>query len=1117
MKSTRNVVYKIGLLFAVIASVLCFGIFTVSSAGFSQYAKAVAKPDHFVGPEITITKNYENYSLNDIISTTKTTGGDAVKGVKLPLVTSGSELTVEAKSATGKKITVYSDAEVAADLGGAYLLSPELYVGNYYVTYSATLNNVKTSKKLAVSFDSQRIEFKDITSENTQYIIPDYVNPGKTIKLGYPTVILDGDETKTVDTSDATIGTLTVSVTTPSGTTEVLTPSEGAFSYTIPTENAEGSYKVKYAYLYKATNQSIAKSYNFSVISTSQFDPEKDVTLKISSWSSSLDDLTLNVGVEKTLPTPTVVNSQKDETVSAYTVVDVEFYNTVTSSWVSEKKGITNFKFTPTKVGEYRFTYTCTDFYGSKAATRISSNIKATLSSSTLGIKLSNVAYDPTDPTFDREEFYKNTEDASYMVPTMVQVGSTVTLPAMVATAYGDFELSYTYTIAGNTRIYNALEEYTFSNTGTYTINYQVAYKDNTNQRVQRTFEVQVVQSLVKADVTLSGELKGLPVTVKAGDDLNFSVSATDIVTNTASSLYNQTADADVQKVVTATIGGAGVTVEKQDDGSYKIAVPSTTAANTVVHVKATLTDDLGKTIDVEKDITVVNYSADVVAPTLDKSAISEATGTFEFNRGDEVSVLPLTATDAGSPTAINVTVKNEGNTILDNSVFSLKDAGNNVAKIKADQFKFVLSNSGIYYITYEAIDSNNNITIFAYQIWSESNSTPGITLSGLQASANVGETIELSDVAKVSKDGEYVDYNTVLITDSSVDSSNIKTYITTNNIDTNSIIIKVQGEFKKGDTPTSIVARGDIDLTVWAYGDNADVDKRIDPTAFKQATITVSDTTKPEFTIAGQGESDRNIPLVDGKATINVDWFATADDSALGYEGKGVKTLSIKATYQSDSEEIWSVTKSVEDEIDDTELTFEATKNGRINVVYTVSDFANNEATTTLVYYVGDCVAPVVSLGDQDLTKTITTGGKFSLDLSQVKATDAGQEYEYGDGDMSFSIKLTQDGSDITSKAVTEDKIWSVSDLEAGTYVLTVTATDKAGNVSYAESKTFKVESKSSGKVTSTTVWGTILIILALVILAGVIFFFVRPTKGKVKVSNSTKKAEKKEEQPTE
>ena len=1116
MKFTSNVVNKIGLMLTVLAVMLCFGIYTLSSTGYATYARADV-PTNFRGAVVQIEDYNPTYAIGDVHDYNTTADG-AVKGVLLPKIsTADGDLEVTAKSEAGVTAKVYSDAQVTEDLGGKYILVPNLYVGKYYVTATATKNGVATTKKFTVAFDSQNIAFEDITSTNTQNIIPEYVNPAKTIKFGYPNIILGGDTDNKISSSDASKGELTVSVVDPNGVSTDLTATDGAFAYTVPAEDANGSYKVKYSYTYKATNQTVARSYTFNVVDQSQFNPSEDITLKISEWSTALDDISLSVGVEKTLPTPKVVNSQDNSSVATYNTIKVEFRNNTSPKWETVANDITDYKFTPTKVGDYRFTYTCSDFYGSTPATRISVNIKATLSSSTLGLKLINATYDPTAESFDKEQLYADKTSVDYMVPTKIKKGSTYKIPAMVATSYGDYELNYTFTIAGSTKNYYEVQEYTFENTGTYTINYQVAYKENTNQRVQKTFEVQVVESLEKEDVTLDGTINGLPTTVKAGNELNFTVSATDIVTNDASSLYNQTADANIQKVVTATIASVATTVKTNEDGSYTIEVPSDTVADAQIVVNVDLFDDLGNHKLIDKTITVINYSSDKVAPVLNTTGVPNESdpSVFKFKRGDEVSVFPVSATDAGSDFAIEVVVKYGANTVLQKSAFSLKSAGSYVAEIKSGQFKFTLSNSGVYNVTYTAIDANNNQSMFSYQIWSESNSTAGVTLSGLQTTANTGETIDLSDIAKVSRDGEYLDYDTVLITDDSIDSSNITTYIRDHSISENSVIILVKGEFTRGDTNTSIVARGDIDLTVWAYGDNGDTSKRINPNAYKTATITVSDTTKPQFTIAGQGESDRNIPLENNLATITVDWFATSDDAVLGYEGSGVKSLSITAKYESDSEDLLNITKSPDDDVVASELTFEAKKNGKINVVYTVADYANNESTVTLTYFVGDCVAPVVSLGDQDLTASLKTGDNFVLDLEKLTATDAGETYEYGDDNITFTIKLTKDGSDISSSATTTNKEWKVSDLDAGTYVLTVTATDKAGNVSYTQSKTFKVESQGSTKVTSTTVWGTILIILALILLAGVIFFFVRPTKGKVKIDN--KKIEKTSTQTTE
>ena len=1130
MKFTSKVVSRIGYILAALACIFCFGLFTLSSTSASNYANAASS---YTGSVISITNYHPTYTLNDVAE--YTADGNTVKGVVLPIVTP-TTATVKAKNSSGQNVDVFPDSQVTEDLHGAYLLVPSVYSGKYYITYSVVNGDVATSKRVVVEFTSATVAFANIAEENTKYVMPENVNPGQTIKFGYPSVIVDGDTENPISSSDATLGTLSVTVINSKG--ESATPTQKTetdgtkyLEYTVPTgDTATGSYKVKYEYTYKNTNQVIAQSSSFNVVTTSQFDPAKDVTLKINEWKNgSLEGLTLNVGVEATLPTPVVINSQKDTTVNTYNSVAVDYYNPskLTPEPVADAQDISNYKFTPTKVGTYRFTYTCTDIFGN-TITQTTQEVQASLSSKTLGLKLIDTTYDPE--TIDKEELYKNTTDAEYLIPTYIKQGTKLNIPAIIASSYGDYELNYTFTInslAASDDYHTVATDYEFKEVGTYNINYQVSYKDNTSQRVNRSFEVTVLAELDKTDVTLSGALNGLPVEAKAGTTLNFTTTASDKFTSTAeafSKYFGKEADTRLYKTVTAKLVStdAVIDVKQNTDGTYSVVIPSDATAGDKIEVSLYLKDIFGNEITVSKEITVLNYNSDHTAPVFNTTEIdSKVDADFVKTRGEEISVLPISVVDADSQVTLDVLVKNGANTVLSKSIFGLKNSSDEYeAKVTNDQLKFTLVNSGIYTITYTATDSNNNQSIYTYQVKSESSSTPGFTLSGLNTSANMGENIELADVVKVTLDGEAKDYNTLLITDATINETNIVTnFISVYGEDNlkNTSIILVTGEFSAGNTPTSIKALGYVDLKVWVYGDNTDPAKRINVNAYQTASIVVTDTTKPQFTISGNGLSDRNIPLgTDGTAEIVVDWFATADDAALGYEGSGVKTLKITATYQNDSEELWSYSQSPDDDLDLNKLKFTATKDGKINVVYTVVDNANNEATATLVYNVGDCVAPIVSVGDQDLTKNIKIKsgekGEFAIDLTKLKATDDGTEYGYDSASMNFTIKLTKDGTSVSATETTSTAMtWK--ELEAGNYVVTITATDKAGNASYAVTKTFKVEAEGSTKVTSTTVWGTILIILALVILAGVIFFFVRPTKGKIKVN--TKKTEKAEEQP--
>lgn len=1115
MKFTSKIANKIGLVLTVLAVVLCFGIFTLSSTGVSAYSRAYAATPG-AGPVLSLSEYVSTYSETTPYHLESDTSV-VVNGVLLPKAASSAAVTVTAKSQSGAAVVCYSDAQIHENLSGAYLLVPTYSVGKYNVTYTATDGDLKTTKTIVVSFDTKSVTFEDITATNTSNIIPSVVNPNTEIKFGYPNIILGGDTDNMISSSDTTKGTLAVKVITPTGTETALTPSSGVFKYT-PT--AEGIYKVMYSYTYTATGEVITKSYSFRVASTTQFDPSK-IDLKINSWTNgSLDDMSLSVGKEKVLPKPVVIDTQDNNTIATYNTITVEYYNENASTptkWEVVAEDIDTYTFTPTKVGNYRFTYTCTDFFG-HAKTKIVNDVKATLSSDTLGLKLKSTAYDPTVPSFDKNAVYEATVDSEYMIPAYVVKGTVVQFPSLIAKSYGDFELNYTLSIAGTTpEHYYDLNEYTFSSTGTYTVTYQAAYKDNPNQRVTKSYEIEVLSSAIA--VELKGNFTGLPNSAKAGASLTFGLESSDKFDDDTSTYNGKTADPRIKKVITAELDSTGEDVEvvANDDGTYTVVVPTTAINADELTIAMELQDSFGTVYNADKVINIYNHTGDTAAPTFDATQLSAITALtaaeLTYARGTELSVLPLFATDANSRVTMEILVKNNNNTILKKSVFAVNSAAPYKAAVVADQFKFTLNSTGIYTVTYAATDENNNQTIFTYNVLSESDSTPGITLNQI-SSVNIGQTIELADAVKVTLDGDTVDYNTILVTDATVDETNIQTFIDENAIATNTVLIVLDGDFERGDTLTSIIAKGNVSLKAWAYGDNADPTKRINVNGYKEGNIVATDSTNPQFNIGGAyGSSDRTIPLTGDPASAEVElgWFTDVNDAVLGYEGSGVKSMTITATYQSDSEPVYTITKTPTDDVDLDAIKFTATKNGKVNIVYTVADYANNEASTTLVYSIGDCVPPTVSLGDQDVTKTIKIQsgekGTFVLDLEQIVASDGETTYNYGESGITWSIALTKDGTNVdVTETTNTTKTWA--ELDAGTYILTVTATDTAGNVSYPINNTFKVEAQGSTKVTSTTVWGTILIILALVILGGVIFFFVRPTKGKVKVN--TKKVQK-------
>ena len=96
--------------------------------------------------------------------------------------------------------------------------------------------------------------------------------------------------------------------------------------------------------------------------------------------------------------------------------------------------------------------------------------------------------------------------------------------------------------------------------------------------------------------------------------------------------------------------------------------------------------------------------------------------------------------------------------------------------------------------------------------------------------------------------------------------------------------------------------------------------------------------------------------------------------------------------------------------------------------------------------------------------------------------------------------ITVKKDGSDVSYTKAEGTNIIEVDASEAGEYVFTFQATDAAGNKSATATKTVTVESVKPKTSSSTTVLGTILIVVALIVLGLAIFFLAKPTKSKAK-----------------
>ena len=169
----------------------------------------------------------------------------------------------------------------------------------------------------------------------------------------------------------------------------------------------------------------------------------------------------------------------------------------------------------------------------------------------------------------------------------------------------------------------------------------------------------------------------------------------------------------------------------------------------------------------------------------------------------------------------------------------------------------------------------------------------------------------------------------------------------------------------------------------------------------------------------------------------------------------------------------------------------------GKITVTYYVVDNNGNSTSKTYTIAVGDNEGPALTFDDDFLADSYEIG-EVKVDLTKIYATDANM----ADGAEPVITLKDANGEEPTLKYETTDLM--VYDLQnVGTYTLTVEMTDKIGNKT---TKTFSIEvtAKAQDAVMTYQVVGTILIVVSVLVLAGVVIYFI---VSKVKLDKELKK----------
>lgn len=949
-------------------------------------------------------------------------------------------------------------------------------VGDYRVIYfmtSGSTEYVLSEKVIKVTKSGFYFEFP----ENTNRIIPSEMNIeisdeikekgfNGTILLPMPEVI----SSKTKKKVDG--ATVAVSVQKPSGSTATVS-AENTFK-----PDKTGEYIFTYTYTLAGGTVAAQKQFSLNVNTTYK----NDYTLNYS--FNSTKPTTAVLGVETKLPTVSGTNKETGEQVDVYYTISI------TKGGVDKSSMLKDGVFTPTEKGDYVVKYTIKNVFGTEAES-FSFTIK--------DVK------DSKDPVV----YYGKLEgekivDQSHTVPSKFGLENIV-LPAIYATDNSGEAITYkreiyrikTYTLDQGTigsedskkPVILNYNENTFADkanisnyvifnyydnnlnvdgkeeafkSGIYTISYTAI--DSSKNDTTKSYTMELVDAYTPSTPEIDfGTV--LPKQVKLGEEISFEKpTATDsnddrMVVRT---FFKQAGDADWTELT------------ELESGKYTI---KTTKAGTLEIRVETKNDDgaigtITRTIEV-LDITDTTLPSLVGTPE-DYDDMNDINDQFS-----EITLPTMTFTD-DKVDYLSVVIK-----VYDKDGKSVAVSGKKLEKVtgglKVSGAKFKASKSGNYRVSYVVTDIAGNTFLYTFKT-NEVRATVAPTIvkpifdESVQT-LELGESLTLPIPSIKNGDGEEV-----------------------NDPDYTVEVVSAEGEYEP------IILGKFRPLTTGKYVLQYTVRDGSLETKSALYTIDVVNTLAP--TIANEFKefekleknASMSIPRVNvsTNGVNDVDWSKSKIEVL--YNGSVYKTLELDKTYD---------TQDAENEA----YNYTFRRDGTYTIKYTVVDTVGNSATKSFAVKVGDTEKPTLELDSSIDFSDRKTGSTLVIDPAKITVNDNVDTGINIFDDLKIVVKNTTTGEEISNKFTNSTKVegYEYNLSEVGTYQVTFTLTDDAGNVTTLV-KEFAVTGEGAGKEFPTEVVGIILLVLAILILGGVVAYFII-TRKKVKSPEQIKKMQEKKD----
>lgn len=948
-------------------------------------------------------------------------------------------------------------------------------VGDYRVIYfmtSGSTEYVLSEKVIKVTKSGFYFEFP----ENTNRIIPSEMNieiSDKIKEKGFDgTILLPMPEVISSKTKKKVDGaTVAVSVQKPSGSTATVS-AENTFK-----PDKTGEYIFTYTYTLAGGTVAAQKQFSLNVNTTYK----NDYTLNYS--FNSTKPTTAVLGVETKLPTVSGTNKETGEKVDVYYTISI------TKGGVDKSSMLKDGVFTPTEKGDYVVKYTIKNVFGTEAES-FSFTIK--------DVK------DTKDPVV----YYGKLEgekivDQSHTVPSKFGLENIV-LPAIYATDNSGETITYkreiyrikTYTLDQGTigsedskkpliLNYNEntfadkanISNYVIFNyydnnlnvdgkeeafkSGIYTISYTAV--DSSKNDTTKSYTMELVDAYTPSTPEIDfGTV--LPKQVKLGEEISFEKpTATD--------------SNDDRMVVRTFFKQAGETeteLTELEAGKYTI---KTTKAGSL-EIKVETKNDDGAIGTMTKTIEVVDIT-DTTLPSLvgtpeDYDDMNDINDQFS-----EITLPTMTFTD-DKVDYLSVVIK-----VYDKDGKSVAVSGKKLEKVtgglKVSGAKFKASKSGNYRVSYVVTDIAGNTFLYTFKT-NEVRATVAPTIvkpifDDSVQTLELGESLTLPIPSIKNGDGEEV-----------------------NDPDYTVEVVSAEGEYEP------IILGKFRPLTTGKFVIQYTVRDGSLETKSALYTIDVMNTLAP--TIANEFKefekleknASMSIPRVNvsTNGVNDVDWSKSKIEVL--YNGSVYKTLELDKTYD---------TQDAENEA----YNYTFRRDGTYTIKYTVVDTVGNTATKSFAVKVGDTEKPTLELDSSIDFSDRKTGSILVIDPAKITVKDNVDTGINLFDDLKIVVKNTTTGEEISNKFTNSTRVegYEYNLSEVGTYQVTFTLTDEAGNVTTLV-KEFAVTAEGADKEFPTEVLGIILLVLAILILGGVVAYFII-TRKKVKSPEQIKKMQEKKD----